>query len=42
MYVLHPSLQSMNLQSFAVINIFEAKLKMCSETCKVPSTIVQL
>jgi len=40
--MLHPSLQSMHLQSFAVINIFEAKLNTCSEMCKVPSTIVQL
>jgi len=34
--------KSMHLQSFAVINVSEAKLKMCNETCKVPSTFVQL
>ena len=32
MCVLYASLQSVHLKSFAMINTYEAKLKMCSET----------
>lgn len=32
MCVLHPSLQSVQLKNFGIINIHEAKFNMCGET----------